>query len=176
MSSLPFHRLSKREDPHDTISRRNIDLGQRAQRCCEHVEARYTREPENSMTVVSTSDYRHVLRPDLCPQLFARDEQTEATRLLQSVPHLEYLLSDIDRIERTRGTELASIAAELSRLKTIVSAHIAGRGTSITTVRLAVEALVYLRDSFDALLDQHIGLGFEDDCDHIRQVDGLLAS
>jgi len=31
-----------------------------------------------------------------------------------------------------------------------------------------------LRDPFDALLDQHVGLGLEDDCDRIREIVGAI--
>ena len=100
--------------------------------------------------------------------------RAEAASLVESATGLERLLLDVERIERERGAELASVAKELSHLKTVVRSHIKRNGTPVKAVLLAVQALVYLRDPFDALLDQHVGLGLEDDCARIRQFVGAL--
>jgi hypothetical protein len=98
----------------------------------------------------------------------------EAVRLVQSETHLQHLLSDVLRIESMRAVELEAVAAELTLLKNIVRAHIAGNGIPIKAVRLAVQGLVYLRDPFDAILDQHMGLGLDDDRERIRQIAAVL--
>jgi hypothetical protein len=98
----------------------------------------------------------------------------EAVRLVQSETHLQHLLSDVLRIESMRAVELEAVAAELTLLKNIVRAHIAGNGIPIKAVRLAVQGLVYLRDPFDAILDQPMGLGLDDDRERIRQIAAVL--
>ena len=100
----------------------------------------------------------------------------EASNMINSVEHLERLLADVDRIERARTTELASVANQLAQLKATISAYLAGDSIPHEMVRMAAQALIYLRDPYDALLDQHIGLGLEDDCARILRAAATLES
>jgi hypothetical protein len=64
----------------------------------------------------------------------------------------------------------------LAVLVDVVQSHIDGIFLPPRRVRIAVTALAYLRDPFDALFDQHRHLGLEDDCRVIRSAASALAT
>ena len=78
------------------------------------------------------------------------------------------LLNDVERIASERSEELLSVKKELELLMALVRAYVPGNKRAPSRVFQAVQALVYLRDPYDAVLDQHVGLGLEDDVDRIR--------
>jgi len=92
----------------------------------------------------------------------------EATRVVDSAKDLVRLLNDVERIASERSEELLSVKKELELLMALVRAYVPGNKRAPSRVFQAVQALVYLRDPYDAVLDQHVGLGLEDDVDRIR--------
>ena len=78
------------------------------------------------------------------------------------------LLDDVERLESERATELQGVASELELLKGLVRSSVEGARPLRLLLLQAVTALAYLRDPFDAILDQHHGVGLEDDIARIQ--------
>jgi hypothetical protein len=81
---------------------------------------------------------------------------------------LKRLLHDVTLIQRSRATELAEVSAELASLVAFVQGRVDGGMVPMNKLKVAVAALAYLRDPFDASYEQHRHLGLRDDCRRIR--------
>ncbi|MEI6246355.1 MAG: hypothetical protein WCQ64_15085, partial [Acidobacteriota bacterium] len=95
--------------------------------------------------------------------------ESEAAEVVASPERLRQLLEHSEEIELKRSDELAGAAAELGELKDAVRSYMHSPTGRTDRVIVAVRALIYLRDPFDAVLDQHRGMGLEDDCQVIRE-------
>lgn len=92
----------------------------------------------------------------------------EARQIVASAPKLEQLLRDVEDIELQRKVELAGIERDLYTLKATIRQHIEMPSALSDRLTTAVQALVYLRDPYDAVVDHFIDLGLEDDILQIR--------
>jgi len=92
----------------------------------------------------------------------------EADEIAGSTEKLRQLLLDVERIEVERGVELVPVAGELFQLKTIVRRQLDDGPEDVGRLTRAVRALIYLRDPYDAVMDQHTDLGLEDDREVLR--------
>lgn len=100
----------------------------------------------------------------------------EARELFEDQASLAQLLEDVELIEGARGAELASVKADLQRLKTLVRGHLAGQEPKQARLVAAVQALAYLRNPCDVIFDRHVGYGLEDDCAEIKSAAAKIAS
>lgn len=100
----------------------------------------------------------------------------EAEEIAASVDKLRQLLRDVEQIEADRAAELLSVERDLDQLKATVRRHIETPGDDLRRLTTAVQALIYLRDPYDALMDQYINLGLQDDCAVIRSAARSLIS
>lgn len=100
----------------------------------------------------------------------------EAEEVATSADKLRQLLRDVEQIEADRSAELLAVESELAQLKAKVRRHIETPDDDLGRLMTAVQALIYLRDPYDALIDQHIDLGFLDDHEVIRSAARVLAS
>ncbi len=71
---------------------------------------------------------------------------------------------------------MADYTRELEQLKATVQRHIDTPEEDRRQLTTAVRALIYLRDPYDALMDQHLDLGLEDDLEVIRSAARELGS
>jgi hypothetical protein len=100
----------------------------------------------------------------------------EADEIAASADKLRQLLRDVEQIEADRADELRPVERDLERLKAMVRRHIETPDDDLGRLTTAVRALIYLRDPYDALMDQYIDLGLQDDLEVIRSAVRLLAS
>jgi hypothetical protein len=101
---------------------------------------------------------------------------SEAAALVANPAALEALLADAETVERTRKKELSKVASGLSLVKATVRDHLSGRAVPNLVLAQAARALCYLRNPDDALFDEHLGLGLEDDCEVIADVAQMIRS
>lgn len=99
----------------------------------------------------------------------------EADEIAGSAEKLWQLLRDVEQIEANRGAELLPVERDLGQLKAAVRRHIETPDDDIGRLTTAVRALIYLRDPYDAIMDQHVDLGLLDDREVIRYFARLLA-
>ena len=99
----------------------------------------------------------------------------EADEVVSSTEKLRQLLLDVARIEVDRGAELLPVARELGQLKAIIRRQVDDGAEDIVRLRRATRALIYLRDPYDAVMDQHIDLGLQDDHEVLRSAAQELA-
>jgi hypothetical protein len=99
----------------------------------------------------------------------------EAEKISASTSKLSQLLLDVDQIQADRRAELVSVETQLTYLKEVIRQHIESPDNDLARLTTAVRALISLRDPYDAIMDQHIGLGLQDDCAVIRSAAHLLA-
>jgi hypothetical protein len=99
----------------------------------------------------------------------------EADEIASSADKLRQLLADVEQIETDRAAELLTVESDLGQLKAAVQRHIETPSEDIGSLTLAIRALLYLRDPYDALMDQHIDLGLQDDREVIRSTVRALA-
>jgi hypothetical protein len=92
----------------------------------------------------------------------------EADEIAGSAEKLIQLLLDIEQIEIERSAELLPISHELDQLKAIVKQQLQNSDQNVVQLTIAIRALIYLRDPYDAVMDQHINLGLDDDLGRIR--------
>jgi hypothetical protein len=92
----------------------------------------------------------------------------EADEIAGSTDKLRQLLLDVERIEVERGLELVPVTRELGQFKAIVRQRLDGGAEDVVQLTSAVRALIYLRDPYDAVMDQHIDLGLQDDHEVLR--------
>lgn len=92
----------------------------------------------------------------------------EADGIADSPAKLGQLLRDVEQIEADRAVELLPVARDIHQLKAAVRQHIEMPNDDLGRLTVAVRALIYLRDPYDALMDQHINLGLHDDLEEIR--------
>ena len=91
----------------------------------------------------------------------------EADDIAGSADKLRQLLVDVERIEHERGVELDPVARDSVNSKPSSDGDLTmARGHRATEE--AVRALIYLRDPYDAVMDQHVDLGLEDDHEVLR--------
>lgn len=100
----------------------------------------------------------------------------EADEIAASADKLRQLLGDVEQIEADRGAELLGVERDLGQLKATVRRNIETPDDDLGRLMAAVQALIYLRDPYDALMDQHIDLGLQDDREVIRSAARVLAS
>ena len=94
----------------------------------------------------------------------------EAHEIAGSSDKLRQLLRDIEQIETEREAELLPVARDLNQLKAMVRQHIETPYENPGALVMAVRGLAYLRDPYDAIMDQHIDLGLRDDIALISSV------
>lgn len=99
----------------------------------------------------------------------------EADEVAGSTEKLKQLLLDVERIEVERSAELLPVGRELGQLKAIVRQQLKGSDEDVVQLTRAVRALIYLRDPYDAVMDQHIDFGLDDDRERIRSAARELA-
>ena len=99
----------------------------------------------------------------------------EADEVAGSTEKLKQLLLDVERIEVERSAELLPVGRELDQLKAIVRQQLKDSDADVVQLTRAVRALIYLRDPYDAVMDQHIDLGLDDDRERIRAAAWELA-
>jgi uncharacterized membrane protein YkvA (DUF1232 family) len=87
----------------------------------------------------------------------------EAQEIGASADKLRQLLRDVEQIEADRAAELLPVERDLDQLKATVRRHIETPDDDLGRLTTAVRALVYLREPYDAVMDQYIGLGLQDD-------------
>jgi hypothetical protein len=92
----------------------------------------------------------------------------ETDEIAASADKLRQLLRDVEQIEADRAAELLPVEHDLDQLKARVRRHIETPDDDLGRLTTAVRALIYLRDPYDALMDQHINLGLQDDLEVIR--------
>ncbi len=92
----------------------------------------------------------------------------ETDEIVASADKLRQLLRDVEQIEADRAAELLPVEHDLDQLKATVRRHIETPDEDRNRLTTAVRALIYLRDPYDALMDQHINLGLQDDLVVIR--------
>ncbi len=92
----------------------------------------------------------------------------ETDEIAASADKLRQLLRDVEQIEADRAAELLPVEHDLDQLKATVRRHIETPDDDLGRLTTAVRALIYLRDPYDALMDQHINLGLQDDLEVIR--------
>lgn len=100
----------------------------------------------------------------------------EADEIAASADKLLQLLRDVEQIEADRAAELLPVNHDLDQLKATVRRHIEMPDDDLGRLTTAVRALIYLRDPYDALMDQLLNLGLQDDCVVIRSAARLLVS
>lgn len=98
----------------------------------------------------------------------------EARQIATSPDRLRQLLHDVEQIQGERAAELLPVKTELSRMKMIVSRQIEKAGVDHKILISVVQALAYLRDPYDAVTDQFVGLGLDDDILVIKSAARLL--
>ncbi len=99
----------------------------------------------------------------------------EADEVAGSTEKLKQLLTDVERIEVDRSTELLAVKRDLEQLKAIVRRQLKALNEDVVPLTAAVRALIYLRDPYDAVMDQHVALGLQDDLEVIRSAARVLA-
>ncbi|MGE3507786.1 MAG: DEAD/DEAH box helicase family protein [Vicinamibacterales bacterium] len=92
----------------------------------------------------------------------------EALLLLDKPNDLQHLVNDVERLQQDRDAELFEVRDDIQLLKTVIRAAIDGERPKRRLLLQAVSALVYLRDPYDAVLDQHQGVGLADDIEQIK--------
>jgi len=92
----------------------------------------------------------------------------EADQIAMSADKLRQLLRDVEQIEVDRAIELLPVSRDIDQLKAAVRQYIEMPNNDLGRLITAVCALIYLRDPYDALMDQHINLGLHDDLEEIR--------
>lgn len=100
----------------------------------------------------------------------------EAQEIAASRDKLQQLLRDIEQIEAERAAELLPARADLDRFKAMVRRHIESPYEDHGKLVTAIRALTYLRDPYDAIMDQYVDLGLQDDIALIRLAARSLAS
>lgn len=100
----------------------------------------------------------------------------DAQEIAASLDKLQQLLRDVEQIETERAGELLSVKDDLGQVKAIVRRHIEVPCEDFGNLILAVRALTYLRDPYDAIMDQHIDYGLQDDVALIRSAARSIAS
>jgi hypothetical protein len=100
----------------------------------------------------------------------------EADHISASPDKLRQLLRDVEQIEADRAEELIPVEHDLEQLKATVRRYIETPDDDLRRLTTAVRALIYLRDPYDALMDQHVDLGLEDDREVIRSAARSLAA
>jgi hypothetical protein len=99
----------------------------------------------------------------------------ETDAIAASTDKLRQLLRDVEQIEADRTAELLLVEHDLDQLKATVRRHIEMPEDDLGRLTTAVRALIYLRDPYDALMDQHNNLGLQDDLEVIRSAARSLA-
>lgn len=99
----------------------------------------------------------------------------EADEVVASPERLRQLLDDVTEIESARGPELQDVRGELGQLKAIIQRHLKDPDGDIVRATTAARALIYLRDPYDAVMDQHSDLGLDDDRQVIRSAAQAVA-
>ena len=140
----------------------------RQQDLLDRIQRTVRDEPTRHLTHASLTRYMINLSPLGEEHARARAEG-EAAEVVASPEKLRQLLEHCDEIEAERADELADVANELNRLKVRIVEHMKAPGRPSDSVMAAVRALIYLRDPYDAVLDQHRDLGFDDDRAVIRE-------
>jgi len=95
--------------------------------------------------------------------------------MLSRVHLRKQLLLDVERIEVERSAELLAVRPDLDQLKSIVRQQLVDPDENVVQLTTAVRALIYLRDPYDAVMDQHVDLGLNDDRERIRTAARELA-
>jgi uncharacterized membrane protein YkvA (DUF1232 family) len=98
----------------------------------------------------------------------------EAQEIGASADMLRQLLRDVEQIEAERAAELLPVERDLDQLKATVRRHIETPDDDLGRLTTAVRALVYLRDPYDAVMDQYMGVGLQDDLAVIRSASRSL--
>ena len=85
-------------------------------------------------------------------------------------------MANVEQIGVDCAAELLSVEHDLARLKEAVRRHLESSDDDVGRLTTDVRALIYLRDPYDALMDQHLNLGLQDDCAVIRSAARSLVS
>jgi hypothetical protein len=99
-----------------------------------------------------------------------------ALEIIAERDKLRQLLRDVEQIEADRAAELLPVERDLGQLKATVRRHIETPDDDLGRLTTAVRALIYLRDPYDAVMDQYIDFGLQDDVALIRSAAQSLAS
>jgi len=100
----------------------------------------------------------------------------EAQELAACPDKLQQLLRDVEQIEAERAAELFSARDDLDRFKTMVRRHIESPYQDHGELVTAIRVLSYLRDPYDAIMDQYVDFGLQDDVALIRSAARSLAA
>jgi hypothetical protein len=99
----------------------------------------------------------------------------EAQEIAASPDKLRQLLRDVEQIEAERAAELLPARDDLDRFKAMVQRHIESSYEDHGKLVTAIRVLIYLRDPYDAIMDQYVDLGLQDDVALIRSAARSLA-
>ena len=97
----------------------------------------------------------------------------KAKGIVSNQSAVEPFVSFVKDFMKENAVRLSSVEAEISDLMAVVSGH-RGNIDAVDAVIQCAAALYYLVNPFDAIYDFYLGIGFEDDIRHIKQVHAAM--
>jgi superfamily I DNA/RNA helicase len=157
-TGLALYRLvfgqSNQEDLLDTLQRQNATLEPASREA-------HLKRLSSYMLNLSPINHATALR-------HAAEEANELLKDATGVAVLR-LVADVRQLLRDRAAELSRIASEVEGLLEIIEKSSRSGRQNPTALRVALEALSYLRNPYDHIFDLHVEGGFMDDIDVVQR-------